>query len=105
MKFLVNMPSRRGEMAVVCYDKDNPGLEVWDVDGWATDLTQNIVGITLEEGEVAINHDLFFKPYLPELMKYIGQSSREVKFGPWGTKTLVVKLKENWKELCVMMGG
>ena len=107
--FLTNIPSRPGEMAIVTYDEfannSHPYFDVWDEEGWYTDLTTDTAGITLEKDEVAINHDLYFQGWLKDLCDYIADSVREVTFGRFGTKTKVIKLKPNWKELCIILGS
>ena len=68
------------------------------------EITANIAGVPLNENEVIMNHDLFTnKPLVTALAEYIANETREITFGSFNTRTLVLKLKDNWKELCVPM--
>ena len=108
-KFTKNMPSRPGEMALVTYDDSqdllHPYFDIWDEDGWYADLTENVPGIDLGRYEVVIKHDLYHQEWLKDLCEYIADSVRDVSFGQFGTKTKVIKLKPNWRELCIVWGG
>lgn len=51
-----------------------------------------------------MNHDLFTnRPLVKALAAYIADETREITFGSFNTRTLVLKLKENWKDLCLPM--
>ena len=70
-------------------------------DGDYEDITLSVPEVPLSDNEVVLNHDLFFdKEFIDAVVSYIADSKREVSFGPFNTKTYVLKLKENWKDLC-----
>ena len=81
---------------------DMPCIEAWDEDGPYAVVTQVIPGIEIAKDEIILNHDIFVDPqFVNDFIEYLGVDKREVTFGPFDTKTYVVKLKENWKDLCV----
>lgn len=103
-KFSTNMPSKDGEMHLFFHSYLFSGgayLEAWDIDGPYADVTENIPEVALREGEVCLNHDLFFNTdFVEALTDFIGEAKREVTFGPFSTKTFVLKLKDGWEKLC-----
>ena len=84
-------------------------MEAWDSEEPYALITENIPEIPLEENEVTLHHDLIStngfdgRDFLSEFLEYMTTGSREVTFGPYKTKTFVVKLKEDWKSRCVAM--
>lgn len=81
---------------------DMPAIEAWFPDDGPETITEVIDYIPIEKDEVILNHDILFdKKLVNAIIDYLGTSVREVFFGPYMTKTLVVKLKEGWKELCL----
>lgn len=84
-------------------------LEAWDSEEPYAMVTQNIPGIDLADNEVIINHDVLSangfdgRDFLGDFLDYFTDDSREITFGPFNTKTLAVKLKDNWRDLVVPM--
>lgn len=77
-------------------------IEAWDEEGLYADVSENVAGIDLGENEIVLNHDtLCDKPFVNDLIEYIADSTRPVSFGM--VNTLALKLKPNWKDLCVSM--
>ena len=84
---------------------NTPYIEAMNCDGDFESITQNVPEIDLEEGEVVLDHNLYScaKEFVSDIIEYIADSFREVTFGPFSTKTYVLKLKENWMELSLDM--
>ena len=88
---------------------DGISLEAWNHEEPYAMITENIPGVDLAENEVIIHHDLVScngwdgHDFLGELIEYIADGDREISFGPWNTKTKVIRLKENWRDLTVPM--
>lgn len=84
-------------------------LEAWDEAEPYAEVTENVPEIPLGENEVVLNHDLLScsgfdgRDFLGDFLEYLTTGSREVIFGPYNTKTLVVRLKDDWQSLCVPM--
>ena len=85
------------------YVADNSiAIEAWDEEGLYADVSECVAGVDLEENEIVLNHDtLCDKPFVNDLIEYIADSTRPVSFGM--VNTLALKLKPNWKDLCVSM--
>lgn len=88
---------------------DGISLEAWDSEEPYAMITENIPGIPLAKNEVILHHDLIScngfdgNDFLGDFLDYMTESSREISFGPYNTKTLAVVLKDNWQDLCVPM--
>ena len=84
-------------------------MEAWDSEEPYALITENIPEIPLEENEVILHHDLIStngfdgRDFLSDFLEYMTTGSRETTFGPYKTKTFVVKLKDDWKSRCVAM--
>ena len=101
MKFGTNFE----EGAVLMYGEytfsDMPAIEMISEDGEDI-ITEVIPGIYREKDEITLNHDILpYTDLVDSVIDYIGVSKREVVFGPFDTKTYVVKLKKNWQDLCM----
>lgn len=96
---------RENEWTVIIGDyvhSEMPYIGAVDCDGDFVDITQVVPGISLEADEIIMNHDLFCdKEFVDDMVDYIAASKREVSFGPYRTKTYVLKLKENWRDLAI----
>lgn len=109
IKFITTGLPKEGEMVIYrghyTYG-DGIALEAWDMYEPYAVITVNIPKIPIASDEVIIHHDLMSEHcerFLSDFLEYMTDGSREIRFGPYNTRTLVVKLKENWKELCVPM--
>lgn len=83
------------------YFSDSPCLTAMSCDGDYETISLVVPEIPLAKDEVVLNHDLFFdNEFIEAVASYIAKSKREVFFGPFRTKSYVLSLKDNWKDLC-----
>ena len=105
--FTTNVPLRSGELVIMSMEQSGvPYLWACDSDGEEYDITKSVPGIFLEDNEVVLNHDLMGEinsELAGDVVDYLAFDTKEIVFGPWGCKTLVLKLKDNWRELVVPM--
>ena len=79
-----------------------PSITAWCDEGPYATVTQFVPEIEIEPGEVVLHHDILCdSDFVKDLIEYIGEGYREAVFGPFGTETYVLKLKNNWKDLVV----
>ena len=78
-----------------------PYIEAWCIGG-SDMMTEVVPGISVAEDEVILNHDILFNKEMTEaFIDYIGTGERRtIKFGNFDAETLVIRLKENWEDLC-----
>lgn len=83
-------------------NESHPDLEVYYVEDEESEvITEFVSSVPLEEREVILNHDILgYKELVTAIADTLAESVRDVTFGPFSCKTKVIKLKENWKELC-----
>lgn len=93
---------KKDEFVLVVSPYEPVFIEKYDCDGESEDVTQCIPGLKLEDGEIALSHDLVAcnREWVDGFIEQLGETSRTVEFGLFDTKTTVVKLKEGWKESC-----
>ena len=107
IKFITeNRAPEEGEMIIFQRRyafNDSLALEAWESDGPYAMITQCMPDVPLAENEVILNHDIINhgQEFLESFLEYMTCSKRELVFGPFRTKTLIVKLKEDWKERCI----
>ena len=110
--FILNQPMREDEMIIYSgryLYGDGISLEAWDAEEPYAMITENIPGIPLEENEIVLHHDMISangldgKDFLGDFLEYLTVGAREVTFGPYNTKTMVVKLKDDWEDRVVSM--
>lgn len=53
--------------------------------------------INLEENQIAIPEKGEFIKYVKDLSRKV---VREVEYGPYHSKAMVIELRDNWKEIC-----
>ena len=83
------------------YHDDSPYLGAISNEGDYEDITLVVPEIPLADDEVVLNHDLFFdNEFIDAVTSYIATSKREVCFGPFNTRSFILSLKENWRDLC-----
>lgn len=95
-----------GESIVLRYGEyvatNGIAIDAWDEEGPFADISICVQGIHLEENEVVLNHDLLFdKEFVDSLIHYIAEDARPVHYGY--AHSYAIKLKDNWKDLCVPM--
>jgi len=87
------------------YIHDGIAIDAWDEEGPFADVSEFVPEVPVADDEIILNHDVLFdRDFVDGLISYLADSTRDVSFGPFNTRTIVLKLKENWKELCVPMG-
>lgn len=84
-------------------------IEAWDDEEPYAMVTENIPGIPLAEKEVILHHDLITtngfdgRDFISDFLDYMTTGHREITFGPYNTKTLVVTLCDDWETKVVKM--
>ena len=106
-KFTMNVPVRDGDVMIRAMETrfGYPFLEAWCNDDCKA-ITSDVDGVILGENEVILDHNFMGpsnKSFVDSLIEYLCSDSREIIFGGWKTKTLVLKLKDNWRDLVVPM--
>ena len=105
-------PEAENEYALVAYEMSgSPEIDVYSydpkygVEPYAY-LTEIVPGVIRDEDKVVINHDLITTD--PELLSAIigelASSQRDVMFGPFNTKTKVIRLKDDWRKYVLIDG-
>ena len=85
---------------------DTVTMETWCKDGPYGDVNIYVPGVVMEDDEIFLHHDNFLnREYADALIEYLAENSRPVTFGPFNTKSCIIKLKADWKDLCVCMEG
>ena len=93
-----NMILRYGEYAAT----DGIAIDAWDEEGPFADVTICVQGIPLKKNEVILNHDVLFdREFVDSFLEYLAEGARPVHYGY--ANSYAIKLKDNWKDLCVPM--
>lgn len=107
-----NRRPKQGEMIIYSGQYTHGGgiaLVAWDYKKPCDTITENIPEISLKPNEVVLHHNLISTAGLDDtdflncFLEYMTESSREITFGPYCTKTLVVTLKDDWQSRCIPM--
>lgn len=90
---------------VLVYREEQGHIVTFDCYGreWDEYLASYVPEIEAGEDEFVLDHNYMVgaEPFLSEFLEYISDGSREVRFGPFNTKTLVVHLRKGWRDLCL----
>lgn len=80
--------------------KADPYIECW-IEGDSFDVTSIVKDVMTKPGELVLDHDnMHFKEFLEPFINTMCVSAREVTFGRFNAKTLVFKLRDDWKDYC-----
>lgn len=81
-----------------------PAIEAWDEDGPYADVSICVPNIICKDNQIILNHDILFdKKFVSAFKKYLCTEEEEVCYGPFNTRSSLVTLKDNWKDLCISM--
>lgn len=106
----VNHHLKEGEMIVIYegdFLDDSPRLQAWDNEGPYATVTQFLMEHPSRNGWANIHHDVISTngysefDFLGDFLAEFAEETREITFGPWNTKSLQIRLKDDWRDKVV----
>lgn len=84
------------------YVTGGTAIEAWCDEGPYAHISINVPEIPCSENQIVLNHDICFdERFVQDVKSYLAKDSVPVAFGPFGTISELITLKDNWKDLCV----